>query len=230
MKTINDKALTALVRSMKKALATQHGIVVPSSALRASYLQAVGENPHAYAKQKPEVSPSPLPAPPKAAMPATVSCSLYLAEDDIGCLVELALDAQGTHRLRENYPMLGLVTGLFAEVPRINKYGLPDYLANPGPFFHQLGGLEVAKSFTTEVTDLGDDSGDTCRLTVEMLLPEWLALTWAVFEADAALRELVCEWVGLHYLKNFTTESREQQGDFVVRYLAAQDPLNSESL
>src|SRR5262245_39819095 len=43
-----DKAMTALLRSMKRTLKAEHGIEVPHSALRASYLLAQGEHPHAF--------------------------------------------------------------------------------------------------------------------------------------------------------------------------------------
>ena len=49
--TSTDKALTALMRSMKRALKEAHGIEVPHSALRASYLSAQGEHPHAFSSK-----------------------------------------------------------------------------------------------------------------------------------------------------------------------------------
>ena len=48
----DNKALTALARSMKRALKTGHGVEVPHAALRACLLQAQGENPHAYVARK----------------------------------------------------------------------------------------------------------------------------------------------------------------------------------
>ena len=48
---IANKELTAIVKSMRKNLSSQHKVEVPSSALRAVLLQAMGENPHAFAKK-----------------------------------------------------------------------------------------------------------------------------------------------------------------------------------
>jgi hypothetical protein len=44
-----DKELSNFIKAMKRNLQKQFGVTVPHSALRASYLLALGENPHAYA-------------------------------------------------------------------------------------------------------------------------------------------------------------------------------------
>ena len=54
----NDKDVTRLIKSMKRSLQDQFGVNVPHAALRASYLLARGEQPHAFAGKKfPSVEP-----------------------------------------------------------------------------------------------------------------------------------------------------------------------------
>jgi hypothetical protein len=51
MMTTKNKAVTQLVQSMKKSLKNEHAHGVPYSALKASYLRANGEHPHAFASR-----------------------------------------------------------------------------------------------------------------------------------------------------------------------------------
>jgi hypothetical protein len=210
-----DKATTALVRSMKRTLEQQHGIKVPHAALRASYLQALGENPHAFAgRSTAEVT---------AALPETDDTTtlrvLYLVEDDIGCLERLALTADGCGRLPEEFQFHGAkLMSQVAELPRVSKYGLPDYLVEATKFYGAFG-LELDPAYVHTYKDLGDDSGDSCRAVIKVSLTEWMKVVAAALENDQGFVDTVSEWVGLHYRAVFETESSEKKFDWVHRYL-----------
>jgi hypothetical protein len=220
MKDISQKQLTSFVRSMKAALAKNHGITVPHTALRASYLQAMGENPHAFSGSATEATPvsTKLPAKTKGLIVKT----LYLVDDDYGTLGRLALDADGDYPIGEDWQLEdATVEALFAEIPSVNKYGLPEYLSNPGPFFADTFGLSMIRPFNPEVKDLGDDSGDTCRIKVSMPRTQWTKLIYAVVQ-DAGQWADACEWVGLHYKKVLQSESEDQQTEWLERYVESQ--------
>lgn len=223
MKDINKKHLTALVRSMKANLANHHGVTVPYSALRASYLMALGQNPHAVQDTKPTQQ-----AKTEGACSLEdsdlVRKTLYLVEDEIGCLERLALDARGNYPVSQDwsfaYDRTQLVA-LSAEIPSINRYGLPGYLASPGHFFADQFGLSCAKPLETQVKDLGDDSGDSCQIEVVMPLKHWHALTRNVLTEQGSWDDL-CESVGMNYLRVLESESIAQQVDWMERYLQSQ--------
>lgn len=166
--TDQNKAMTALVRSMKKALQDQHGIKVPHAALRASYLQAQGEHPHAFVGKKATnnneaalrelVDKAPAffhpeydfdgeklawlekaglkyttkPSASNTEEPATSARHrLYLAEDDIDCLERISLDPDGEVLLPKSWEFKkAVLESLAADIPRVSKYGLPDYLGH----------------------------------------------------------------------------------------------------
>lgn len=212
-----DKALTALVRSMKRNLEQQHGIKVPHAALRASYLQAQGENPHAFSGRTHDVEV-------KAVSEPTIDESstlrvLYLVEDDIGCLERLALTADGCGKLPEDFMFEGAkLVSQVAELPRVSKYGLPDYLVEATTFYSTFG-LALDASYAHTYKDLGDDSGDTCRAVIKVSYAEWRKVVAAALENDQGFVDTVSEWVGQHYRAVFETESSDKQFDWVHRYL-----------
>ena len=207
--TTTDKALTALMRSMKRVLKDAHGIEVPHSALRASYLSAQGENPHAFSSTHDDeelatlrelVAEVPslfqltedfqgrktawlkragikLPAKlPLECSSTHVTRTLYLVEDDVGCLTQLSLTASGSGVITDptiwEWSDVRLLSQV-AEVPSVTRYGLPSYLQNPRDFYRCHFGLAVAENYTSRYTDLGDDSGDRCRLTVSIPVKLW---------------------------------------------------------
>jgi hypothetical protein len=219
-----DKATTALVRSMKRNLEQHHGIKVPHAALRASYLQALGENPHAFAGRTPE-----------AELPATLAPvadtsgrlrTLYLVEDDIGCLEHLALDKDGVAKLPADFEFQDTrLERQFAELPRVSKYGLPDYLANAREFFGRFG-ITLANTYEHDYRDLGDDSGDSCRIFVTMPEARWQEMLVAVQEGNAQFEADVAEWVGLHYGRILDQEPQAKQTEWVQRYLDSREPTD----
>lgn len=225
-----NKAITSLVRSMKRTLKDKHGIDVPHSALRASYLQALGENPHAFAGrvQAEEVKVETTVQAAVAKNESTNSHTLYLAPDDVGCMERLALDREGTILLPEDFEFgKALLVSQFAEVPRVSRYGLPEYLVNASKFYASFG-LEVSPGYTFWHKDLGDDSGDQCKLVVSMDDAEWNALLNVVLEENPSFHDEIAEWVGLHYRRVFENESTSQQLDWVARFLAAKQEAEDE--
>lgn len=220
-----DKATTALVRSMKRNLEQQHGIKVPHAALRASYLQALGENPHAFAGRTPEVEVKSIP---EAAVDTSGRLrTLYLAEDDIGCLESLALDEAGTATLPIDFVFRDTrLERQVAQLPRVSKYGLPDYLSNAREFFGHFG-IKLANSYEHEYRDLGDDSGDSCRVFVTMPDARWHEVLVAVQEGNAQFEADVAEWVGLHYGRMLDQEPQAKQTEWVQRYLDSLEPSDA---
>lgn len=226
----NNKAITSLVRSMKRTLKDKHGIDVPHSALRASYLQALGENPHAFAARSNELEAKvervePAPA---AAERNPLCRTLYLVQDDIGCLERLALDQDGTMLLPEEFEFQNTVLERqFAEVPRVSRYGLPDYLVKAKEFYAPFG-IELAADYVFWHKDLGNDSGDRCKLIVSMPDVQWNAVLEAVLEENPSFHDELAEWVGLHYRRVLENESTGQQLDWLERYLAAKQESTDE--
>lgn len=261
-----NKAVTALVRSLKQALKRDHGIDVPHAALRACYLQAQGENPHAFAGKtaragsddelKALVAEAPsyfhpgydfdgkklewlkraglVPAntPREHELRGPDVRRLYLAPDDVGCLVNLSLDSEGEVLLPFDWTFSkkAELLQLRAEVPKVKKYGLPDYLANPVAFFTDSFGLKVADSFRSSYEDLGDDSGDSAWVDVRIGDAEWARLLNAVAAADDALWDNLCEWVGLHYKRSLERESLAKQAEWLERYLEAHETAQLDVL
>lgn len=219
MKNIDNKAVTALVRSMRKALAEQHGVRVAHSALRASYLQALGQNPHAFAKKAEAVAPL------VTAAVSFVTKTLYLVEDDSGCLGDFSMDPEGLFILdldddstSELLADARLVQ-LKARVPSIRRYGLPDYLSSPVEFFGNRGLSLSADRYAPEIEDSQDDSGDTVSLTVRVAAGTWDHLLLRAIQQNAHRRDDVSEWVGLHHRKVFETLSLSEKASMMERYL-----------
>lgn len=116
-----NKALMALVRSLRRSLKHDHGIEVPHAALRASLLQAQGESPHAFGDKVDRLQSLVEEAPRyfhpgydfdgqkldwlrrAGAVPSNArlqpddrsACRLHLVSDGHGILSLLSLDAEG---------------------------------------------------------------------------------------------------------------------------------------
>lgn len=212
-----DKATTALVRSMKRTLESQHGIKVPHSALRASYLQALGEHPHAFAGRAQEAEPE-VPGP-AVSSPSVRLRKLYLCEDDLGCLESLSLDEEGSAPVPLDFVFKDVfVERQFAYLPRVSKFGLPDYLANGREFFSNLG-LAFSGSYEHGYKDLGDDSGDSCCVWVSISEAHWNELLVAVKDSNSLFRLDVIEWVREHHGLDTYLDIREKQYTWTQLYL-----------
>lgn len=213
----HDKATTALVRSMKRTLEAQHGITVPHSALRASYLQALGENPHAFAGRAKEADEVVTPEP--AVGPSVRLRKLYLCADEVGCLEGLSLDEEGSAPVPCEFVFKDVfVERQFAYLPRVSKYGLPDYLANGREFFSNLG-LAFSGSYEHGYKDLYDDSGDSCCIWVSISDAHWNELLVAVKHSNSLFRSDVIEWVREHHGLDTYLDIREKQYTWTQLYL-----------
>ena len=227
-----QKQLTALVRAMKAALKADHRIEVPYSALRASYLKANGKNPHAFGNTggSPAGGKSVL-TQMQVENELLETHTLYLVGDESGCLTNLAFDAEGEFLLRPQDPLLKFakVSGQYAQVPSINRYGLPVYLEDATSFYLNNFGLALAGSYAAEVIDLGDDSGDTCSVDLALKRGVWLDMLWSAMGRHIGTRAKVGEWVGLHYSKNFDGESETSKAEWFERYLESRAEDLSEN-
>ena len=79
--------------------------------------------------------------------------------------------------------------------------------------------MKFALVFEATYEDLGDDSGDSCALEVEMDNSEWLKLIDVVLEENPAFNDTVAEWVGLHYRRMFAHQALSDKAQWVERYL-----------
>lgn len=225
-----NKALTQFLQSMKKNLKNEHSVDVPYSALKACYLQANGEHPHAFASKdkllaelaekkalvaqasmffSPEndfggkklawLNKAGLVKPTRPLKPTGPGFTLHLVDDDYSCLSRLALDAEGKYLVPEDYefPEDALVLSLAAEIPSVRKYGFTDYLEHPEKFFGGHMGLKLAPAYTSSYKDLGDDSGDSASLQVEMKPADWLLLIQAVEAESPGVNKVLGSWVEL---------------------------------
>lgn len=254
-----NKEVTALVRSMKAVLKAGHNLDIPHSALRASYLQALGEHPHAFAGKASAdtaslqaevarltelVKKAPLffspehsfdgekaawlkaAGQPPAPVPGATARTLYLACDEAGCTELLALDKDGMYLLPDGtqFDADSQVVSQYAEVPSVRRYGLPEYLADPARFYQQFG-LTLSPEYSAKHRGLGDDSGDSCLVTILMGQSQWELVLLTVLHAENSLRDDVAEWVGQHYDHNFDKMTIVNQLDWVQRFLvqSAQD-------
>lgn len=221
---ISNKDLKKTVSAIQKALIRDHNISVPYTALRASYLTAHGQNPHAHASKSSK----------KAVEEMTtqwVSKTLYLASDEAGCLERLSFDAEGSYLLPQDYRFpsgRASLLKLTARVPSINRYGLPDYLSNALGFFMEHFELEIHGQFKTKVKDSGDDSGDTCALEIFLTQKAWESLLSDALRDNESLAEDVGFWVGQNYRINFDTLSPSKKLEWVERYLEAHEEANAQ--
>jgi hypothetical protein len=221
--------LTSFVRSMRKSLKTEHQLDVPYTALRAAYLRACGENPHAFSGKPVRENPvKPASKPPRAEKPQTREPAdsnieldwyvrLYLVEDEIGCLERLALDPEGQYLIPEDWTFsTAELIHQYAKLPSIRRYGLPDYIQNPSEFYARFG--LKAQHARADFDDLGDDSGDTCELEIDIANDELAQVLLATLRDAEGLEDLVAEATGLHYGKNFAAESPARQAEYFARY------------
>lgn len=226
--------LTRVVRSMRKALKADHGVDVPFSALRAAYLQAHGLHPHAHpalptGPRRPAAPPEAVAAQAAPSDPVlTQRLTLHLATDDVGCLTELALDAAGEVRLPEDWTFeCARLVSQRVRCPSIRRYGVPEYVGRAESFYRQHFELPATAHTRVELHDSGDDSGDECALEVALSRAELTRLMQAALDENPGLRETLAEWVGLHYRRNFDTESLEAQADWLGRMLQSLDEASA---
>lgn len=218
-----------LIQAMRRALLREHQLDVPYTALRAAYLSANGASPHATRNRKSSKSVSPEAdfVPPLHAstyrvdLPADwVVKKLYLVENDIGCLERLSLDPESRFILKENWQFKARVLLIDAKVPRISRYGLPDFLSNPRQFFEAFfRGVEPQTGHRVHIEDLGDDSGGDAMLIVGMPATEWAALLLRGVAGDKPLCDEAAEWAGLHYKAAFDGLSKSRAAEFCQRFL-----------
>ena len=214
-----------LIRAMRSALLRDHNVDVPYTALRAAYLSAQGENPHA--KRKPSPAAKPLTSGSWFFVPLPggwVVKRLYLVEDEVGCISQLALDPDGEYIVDSSWQFQAKAVALDAQVPKISKYGLPDYIQASQSFFKRFEGLELDFGTRVRVQDLGDDSGDTAEVWLAMPGEHWHALlTWGI--AGSKLYNATSEWAGLHYKVALAGLAAPQQVEYVNRFLEATQDL-----
>lgn len=223
MKDTNHE-LTRMVRSMRKALKAEHGLEVPHAALRAAYLRAHGEHPHAFGAKRArksgasgpcEARPAQAPAP--ATHTADVCVRLHLTEDEAGCMERLALDAEGQYPLPESWTFeAARLVRQRARVPSLRRYGLPRYIEQAQAFYAGFG-LDAAE-VRSDIDDAGDDSGDTCVLEVLIARDELERMLLAVLQDTPGLAEALAEWVGQHYRCSFEAQPPGAQAEWLARY------------
>lgn len=224
---MKDNNIKTLVKSMQAALKRDHGMEVPYSALRASYLVAQGLNPHAQGKTAAVAVTAASAAPPApvegTSKPGWVTKTLHLAMAEDGILQLVSLDAEGEFLC---LPRGGFKRGeallqhIKASVPSMKRYGLPDFLQDQAGWFREHFGLELAPGSTFDIEDLGDDSGESASLTLSLTESEWARVVLAALEHRPGLREGVAEWVGLHYGQTFASVERKQ-AEWVERFVEA---------
>lgn len=155
------------------------------------------------------------------ATPAMPIRTLHLAHDSLGCLNRLALDAEGTLMVPEDFTFTesSLVVSVNALIPRVSKYGMPDYLRMTGGFFQDSFGLGSRLPLDLSYEDLGDDSGDTCFINVEMSDKDWSRIVLAALSESSGTQDAISEWTGLHYKQDFSALSKAKKVEWTVRYL-----------
>ncbi|MCC5610977.1 hypothetical protein LC612_30570 [Nostoc sp. CHAB 5834] len=141
-----------------------------------------------------------------AMLSPTIARTLFLTEDDDGVLSKLSLDSAGTILVPEGWTFSeAQVSHIKAIVPRISKYGLPDYLSNSHAFFYNQFHRLVVPSTGVDysITDSQDDSGDSCEIVVRLPYDEWENLLHSVLDTDESFKAEVEEFAGLHYREVF---------------------------
>lgn len=214
-----------LIRAMRTALLRDHNVDVPYTALRAAYLNAKGENSHARCKGVPanlthRAEPAvfvPLPG-------DWVVKRLHLVEDEVGCLSELSLDPDGQYIVDSSWVFHAKAVALDAQVPKISKYGLPDYIQSPQSFFREFDGLELEFGTRIRVQDLGDDSGDTAEVWLALPGEHWDTLLRTGIKGSK-LYDAASEWAGLHYKVSLPGLTIAKQVEYVNRFLEATQEL-----
>ncbi len=155
---------------------------------------------------------------------------VHLVGDDLGCLEVLALDAEGEYPIPDGFDFSECyIVGIDAEIPKVKKYGVPDYLQDSRKFFASRFGLKVDSNAREDHEDSGDDSSDCCKLTVVIPPRAWKLLVETASKPGSALAGHVAEWVGLHYGKAYDKESAASKRKWVQRYLeASSEPEQNE--
>ena len=220
-----NKNVTALVRSMKRALKTDHGSDVPHAALRAAYLVAQGEHPHAFAGNHPKAATADsVPTTrSQAAGSALLVRSLYIPHGSrIGEILSLDADGRACLPLDPLLQRFGLqgsirvikVTDAHPRGPAgaSSPQALPT--ADSQHFFPLVMGLPVAPD-----CQVGYGDTDRCRVEIEVAPAEWERLVGAALLHNASFADAVAEWVGLHYGAHFPSLSPGQRVEWVERYL-----------
>ncbi len=150
--------------------------------------------------------------------------TLYLVDDEDGMERILALDPAGHVPVPadfEGFTGTCTVLELRAQVPKVSRYGLPDYYNDPSGFFRSYG-LSLSGQYSCSYEDLGDDSGDSAVVTVQVPDNIWGKLLVHTLRTSPQLYDGVAEWVGLHYGRNFDTEAG-RQAEWVERFLDSLD-------
>lgn len=228
---IGSKELSAIVKSMRKNLAAHHNVEVPSSALRAVLLQALGENPHAFST-RPVAQSKPVPAPGAVMLKSLAATAvvppysperrkLYLAPNSSGEM-GLSFDEDGVYSFELTEPMSSIkVFSMHSYLPNIVKYGIPDYIQDPIRYFESCLQLCWTPGAHNTFVDLGDDSGSYAELWVEAPEEAWEQLLNTAFEENESFDNDLAEWVGLHYAVNFSAETTARKLEWAGRYVAA---------
>ena len=218
--------LKPLIRAMRTALLRDHNVDVPYTALRAAYLSAQGENPHAQCEPKATAQPQALGSAFFVPLPGDwVVKRLHLVEDEVGCLSELSLDPEGQYLVDSSWVFHAKAVALDAQVPKISKYGLPDYIQSPQSFFREFNGLELEFGTRVRVQDLGDDSGDTAEVWLAMPGNHWDTLLRKGIKGSK-LYDAASDWAGLHYKVMLPGLTIAQQVEYVNRFLEATQELD----
>lgn len=216
----SNKALKQTVQAIQRALSRDHNITVPYAALRASVLSAQGLNPHAQPRKSKKASKN------ETAPAEWLTKTVHLVFSDVSAELTLSLDADGLYLVSEDWsfnPGQAELVHLDAQIPSVNRYGLPDYLSNTAKFFDNSYELKLAKDFSTKVKDLGDDSGDIVVLQLRIHPDEWERLLDNVLSYSEALADDVGFWVGQNYRINFETLAPSKMLEWVGRYLESRE-------
>lgn len=228
---IGSKELSAIVKSMRKNLATHHNVEVPSSALRAVLLQALGENPHAFST-RPLVQSNTPPTPAAVMVKAPFVTAvvppysperrkLYLAPNSSGEM-GLSLDEDGVYSFELTEKLSSMkVFSMHSYVPNIVKYGIPGYIQDPVRYFESCLQLSWTPGAHNTYVDLGDDSGGYAELWIEVSDEVWHQLLNTAFEENDAFDNDLAEWVGLHYSVNFSSEPTVRKLEWAARFVQA---------
>lgn len=216
MTSIN-KEVTAIVRSMMKALSKDHGIQVPYTALRAAYLRAQGEHPHAFSRTTQPVDRVTKEIVTNGELRSFV---LHLVDDEAGGMDVLALDHAGEYSVPEDFDWTGFrVKAVYARVPRVSRYGLPDHVEKEQEFYpHYFDGMKVANGFERRFDDLGDDSGGDAQVQVLCTQADWHRMLLAVAKSTGEY-DVVAEQLGIDHRIDLNNDPNP--GQRIEQYLQA---------
>lgn len=219
--TQTNQNVSTLIRAMRKDLLENHKVDVPYSALRASYLRANGQNEHAVRNRKISVTHVVVEHQP---LNSGNDVWLHLVEDEIGCLELLALDEFGMFKIPEDFRFSSsIIRSLWAVIPRVKKYGLPDFIAKAGPFFRERFSLNLSPEFEPEFQELGGDEGDSGKIFVRLTDKDLKQLLEEFIQSGVT--DPVAEWVGMNYQRNWDAEPDIKKWEWLMRYADANSTL-----